>query len=710
MPYRNNVREAEPHGSHRRPYPAEAEEYVHKPLLDLRSIRIVKLEPGVYSDPLDISLIEISLDAPEDRQQYCALSYVWGSRRRSQLVKCEGKSYYITKNCHDALRSLRWNDRPLYVWVDCICIDQSSREGSQLEQNNHVKLMGEIYHKAKDVDVWLGEASKDEVSAMRYLEDLGDGPRPYSNAVKQFIARPWQKYNETKKRNKLLSDLRWLNSLSTFPQNYKILIMLAERVSTGSGELPLDFIYNNSWQFRIWTLQEIAMASDCILFYNDSTNVPSFVNWVYIQQGAQLYHNYCYDLEEEEDLEPGFHIIGLRNWLHLFLEPLHKERKSTDDNQILDRYLKLMPNLHASKSIDKIYGFYSVLSTIGITLPDPDYSKSVELVYEELALAVMQKTNSLQNLRLLPTAKNRLSGLPSWVPDWDLNDGMPYLQAAAEFYGRTEKVESPQQGQLQLLGKEVDKIRLRADTVFEASTSPWKVYWGEDTECFPHGTLTEFEEKLRFISILKDWLEFSRELRSYPGNLSVIEAFQMTLLQSSHLTPDENRAMDFVCNMIQYPAYRYEDAIKHATSLARRLERKDEAMDISWTDDVRFRMITLLALEAMEPPSGILSWDVWKEFRPRLTLRFRFNLIRNRAFFITGKGYMGTAPYTIEENDRIVLFQGTTEPMILRPAANTQQFEIIGPAFIPGLIKPYDQEQDNNQDSSVQELITYTLV
>jgi hypothetical protein len=84
---------------------------------------------------------------------YEALSYVWGAHVGDCRIDCEGETLFVTKNCEEALRRLRRPKKVRTLWVDSICINQSSNE----EKSAQVDLMGEIYGRAKTVLVWLGE-------------------------------------------------------------------------------------------------------------------------------------------------------------------------------------------------------------------------------------------------------------------------------------------------------------------------------------------------------------------------------------------------------------------------------------------------------------------------------------------------------------------------------------------------------------------------
>jgi hypothetical protein len=66
-------------------------------------------------------------------------------------VSCHGQELLITENCVAALRRIRSKVRKCILWIDSICIDQSSIE----ERNHQVALMGDVYSMASEVIIWL---------------------------------------------------------------------------------------------------------------------------------------------------------------------------------------------------------------------------------------------------------------------------------------------------------------------------------------------------------------------------------------------------------------------------------------------------------------------------------------------------------------------------------------------------------------------------
>lgn len=127
--------------------------YQYVPLTAPTSIRLLRLFPSSsQSAPLEITLTEVDLDGGP---QYEALSYAWGDKKEKAAILCHGKTIEVTPNCESALRQLRLATKPRSLWIDVLCIDQSSLN----ERNHQVSMMGNIYSAATRVIVWLGNGT-----------------------------------------------------------------------------------------------------------------------------------------------------------------------------------------------------------------------------------------------------------------------------------------------------------------------------------------------------------------------------------------------------------------------------------------------------------------------------------------------------------------------------------------------------------------------
>lgn len=125
-----------------------------------------------------------NLDSTTDTPFDC-LSYVWGARDPPSLItlieqdeagekKKKAAELSITPNCAAALRGLRRRFKSRRIWVDAICIDQTSVS----ERSSQVSFMAEIYNKAECVLIWLQVEREYEIPPevvcrkMRYMDRL----------------------------------------------------------------------------------------------------------------------------------------------------------------------------------------------------------------------------------------------------------------------------------------------------------------------------------------------------------------------------------------------------------------------------------------------------------------------------------------------------------------------------------------------------------
>src|SRR5271155_4972771 len=130
------------------------ESYVYCQIAAASSLRILKIfGDSSYQSILRCELLEISLD---DHPGYEAISYTWGGQTPSQIILCEGKQLLVTKNCEAALRHFRPAAKSEYrlLWIDSVCINQSTDSETMKERQIQVGMMGRIYSEADQVLVW----------------------------------------------------------------------------------------------------------------------------------------------------------------------------------------------------------------------------------------------------------------------------------------------------------------------------------------------------------------------------------------------------------------------------------------------------------------------------------------------------------------------------------------------------------------------------
>jgi hypothetical protein len=354
----------------------------------------------------------------------------------------------------------------------------------------------------------------------------------------------------------------------------------------------------------------------------------------------------------------------------------------------ITRILPMISSMKATIAQDKAYGIYTILQLFGITMTDPDYSKSVEKTFEELAFALMRDTRSLQMLRYVCT-NGRKPGLPSWVPDWEGNHFISHELDATSAYTHTTVVDQPQEKHLRIAGRRVDGVKVRALADFNAvnefllRTEHAMVLSNEEEA---------FQKHMPKISIWKEWLKLVQGIKSYPTKESVLAALLETLTQGSMTTAEDLKAFEVWYSVLQYPESCTHD-VSNAAKATHDLELEDELGKGHWTDDIRARVTIVLALyysdaasrDGRSLPYAQQLKDLYRKI---------FGLSPERAFFITHSGYIGTGYHKLREGDNIVLFQGTNEPMILR-SVEGDRHELIGTAYVCGLV---DINADTDKD------------
>ena len=140
-------------------------------------------------------------------KHYEAVSYAWETQHFSDELRCidQGSVLRITSNVSSMLRHLRKSSKPRYLWIDAICLNQDDAQ----EKSIQVARMGDIYHEARKVLVWLGEInetvpqilaffrvlvsiSKHHIEGTRIHETLAEiFGQPSVTPIEQFLQRPW---------------------------------------------------------------------------------------------------------------------------------------------------------------------------------------------------------------------------------------------------------------------------------------------------------------------------------------------------------------------------------------------------------------------------------------------------------------------------------------------------------------------------------------
>lgn len=90
---------------------------IYQTLLTEKSIRIMKLHPGLRDEAISCSFVVVDLDHVES---FHALSYCWGNELADKAIFCNKRQFRVTRNLYAALEQLRPESEVLYMWIDAV--------------------------------------------------------------------------------------------------------------------------------------------------------------------------------------------------------------------------------------------------------------------------------------------------------------------------------------------------------------------------------------------------------------------------------------------------------------------------------------------------------------------------------------------------------------------------------------------------------------
>jgi hypothetical protein len=120
---------------------AMPDKYQYTRLTEPDTFRLILLQPSPHlTAPLQLSILTATLSQYEDDivDHYVALSYVWGNQTDISMIDVDSKQLEITASLDSALRHIRDANRPMKIWADGICINQTDT----VEKNIQVRVMG----------------------------------------------------------------------------------------------------------------------------------------------------------------------------------------------------------------------------------------------------------------------------------------------------------------------------------------------------------------------------------------------------------------------------------------------------------------------------------------------------------------------------------------------------------------------------------------
>ena len=362
----------------------------------------------------------------EENPRYEALSYVWGTPEPELLKFPIGRQepvFYVFQNLYTALhRILSLTDEGEYrtLWIDQICINQDD----VFEKNAQLLLMGEIYKRAHDVLVWLGDPPPGVLNVAGYLDRIPGIVKKIERNVAQ------------------LSPAFLPSVLAGLPID-----------DDPVWAIIID-ILQKEWYSRVWTLQEAVLGKRLVVYYGSNILDWEFIYRLYLDSSAAPFMPLRSLVEENE--------IG-----HKSIEWIQYYRRSREESKSIDfSYLLWASGFkHCKYDVDRIYGILGMVEKdIMDRIPvDEKYKKDPRPVFLE-AFKVAIKNDRQLHLLSLPFERATKLGLPSWCPDLKRPNecmplfGIPFLAGIRSSTEESSILAITNSDSLSIKGVEVDKI------------------------------------------------------------------------------------------------------------------------------------------------------------------------------------------------------------------------------------------------------------
>jgi hypothetical protein len=621
-------------------------QYTWNALSSATSIRVLRLDPArEFDEDLHCSLVETQLphldsgDAwegvdssdvssePDGRQAtpdlptlpFEAISYACGEFKPTVALHIDGSSrVMITETLANALRCLRRTDQDRSLWVDTVCINQADNYEKSLQVGN----MHRVYSYATTVQIWLGAADQYTKQGFATFERIAEECEEYGCITGEYFQQLTE-YTES--------------------QRDKIRDLIAD----GERGQVICSILQREYFKRRWIVQEITLAKDLVV------NCGSFrLRWETFAQCIAV-------IRLSLTVIPASQVRDFWLWDQPHMAAMKmlglRDQHQGGDASPSCNLIAMLKDFELTICRDPHDYLYSLLGAANDLHQDafkrlkPNYSRDVELVFEDLTMMYLCRA---QSVRVLHHVRHPSTMRRSFVPDWRVLKntarlgGFNYSRKFLPYTAGIGHVNQPPQIALNpeklpaVLGWYVDEILDTHAMVFQAGEGYDRVYPAQ-LATWPIASWHKLYEELRYVGT--DRYPFTGE--------HVDTAFARTLIGDNQL-PDTKQ---FLADRQDPQVYRgYLDDVLAGLE---RCKEGDEGRLV--TQRYVFELI-----DEQKSEDTNLRLHGGKLLHYLLAVAL---MVENRGFFLTNGSLIGIGPTGCERGDVVALIAGAETPFILRP-------------------------------------------
>ncbi|KAH8629501.1 hypothetical protein IG631_16758 [Alternaria alternata] len=353
---------------------------------ELRQDQIRLLTTKCIDGSVEIEIDQYTLTEDLD---YDAVSYVWGRAPASVTVKCNGRPLVVTSTALEMLHYLhryQIDTTTRKIWIDAICINQTDEE----EKGTQIPLMREIYSRARTVVVWMGHSTPETDIFFTEFQKMRVKLKTWKAKYDADPDCP----NPDREERPCQEEAFW------------------------SG---LSRLLSNEWFRRLWTYQEIVLASTATLLCGGLwADFDEFLNFLMDGASGSLYFWYTSAAAFSKNI-PEFSTCNAirfyRDWSAGSggVTEIHTRNVGSELYQLRERCVK--------EPIDRVWAIVGLLEgeIRGRLSSKVDYSAQGRDEYWKtwimFAKALMNEPGGMGILQIPPTREPKPPHLPSWCPN-----------------------------------------------------------------------------------------------------------------------------------------------------------------------------------------------------------------------------------------------------------------------------------------------------
>lgn len=681
-------------------------------------IRLLEILPG-SEENIECRLHVAKLS--EVVNGYEALSYTWQPGYSSRLwygrqqdapipkINCNGHITEVGANLFAALRRIRHSITSRIVWADALCINQ----GDLMERSMQVQRMGEIFESAARVLIWL--------------ENPGYPGKPYTSddrvAYRAFsavcnVVNGWRERSSFRDEIPVATHSPHVDH----PEEYDT----GDILDPDSIEWqPVFKLFENTWFHRVWVIQEAVRAKAAAVLWEDCE-----IAWCHVGTAAAIIRNNFGRISSFTRTRQWY----FGNWLTApptrsvpsgitnayFMYRLSKSQSFFEPLSFtFHELLKLTRQFGCKDDRDRVYGLLGLPTSDDLSSTiKPDYTKSTQELYLEVARDILDSSSSLallssiqpnQNVYLRQIFDNRNRPImldpndpwqvaqygdeqdedyPSWVPQWQSiftpSLAPPYFHPTFSPSGNKQMArrDCKDKKQLELRGIIVDTIEdfmesshfslRRGASQADRDIGYRHRHWTAQNLCpgdldtvLSKGEVSQ--SKIETLALLltggKNWYGFPVEDKS-----AHLADYAKCLLKEGCLWSIQSGFIFSEPSKFKNDESERPDVRRRKTNEGQNIETKHQ----------------LELQNQPEPKDTITKGELQALGQTGNADRFLdacATACRNRWFFKTSTGLQGIGPQYLQKGDFLCVLYGATVPFVIRPD-NRGNYMVVGECFV----------------------------